>query len=66
MQQFMCDRLSLGREDEDVKNSETLRRNPAGTQSRPAKPGQQPEASLTSPWVTLVTERRQRVNRPCD
>ena len=27
-------------------NSETFRWNPAGNQSRPAEPGQQPEASL--------------------
>src|SRR5216684_3441169 len=41
-------------------------RHPAGNQPRPAKLGQQPEASLTWLRVTVVTERRQRVRRPCD
>jgi len=30
----------------EVYNRETFRRNPAGNQSRPEEPGQQPEASL--------------------
>ena len=34
---------SLGKEEA---KAETFHRNPAGNQSRPAEPGQQPEASL--------------------
>ena len=37
-------RRSSGKENRH--NRETFRRNPAGNQSRPEEPGQQPEASL--------------------
>jgi hypothetical protein len=39
--------------------SETCRSNPVGSQSHPAKPGQQPEASLASWRATVRTKRRQ-------
>ena len=35
-------------------------------ESRPAEPGQQPEASLAWGGATLTAKRRQRVPRPCD
>ena len=34
-------------------------------ESRPAKPGRQPEASLAWGGVTLTAKRRQRVSMPC-
>lgn len=46
--------------------TETLYWNPAGTQSRPTKLGQQSEASLASDGATRQAKRRQRVTRPCD
>src|SRR6266568_5492587 len=39
------------------KSSETLRGNPAGNQSRPAKPGQQPESNLGKRQKTGRVER---------
>ncbi len=53
---------------DDVANdtAETSDRDPAGRQSRPAKAGPQPEASLARPWVTASVKRRQRVGGPCD
>jgi len=42
---------------------ETFRWNPVGTQSHPAKPGQQPEVSLAWRAVTHGTKRRQRACR---
>ena len=45
---------------------ETFRWDPAGKQSRPAKPGQQPEASLAWWRATSTAKRRQRVPMPCD
>lgn len=53
---------------DDVANdiAETSGRNPAGKESRPAKVGHQPEASLARPWATVGVKRRQRVRGPCD
>ncbi len=53
---------------DDVANdiAETSERDPAGSQSRPAKAGPQPEASLAWPWATVDVKRRQRVGGPCD
>jgi len=47
---------SLGKEEVQT---ETFRRDPAGNQSRPAKPGKQLEASLARPRVIVVVKRRQ-------
>src|SRR5262249_43072870 len=46
-------------EKEDHLKCETFYRNPAGNQSRPAKPGQQPEASLAWWRATVPAKRRQ-------
>ncbi len=51
---------------ERASNSETFRRNPAGSQSRLAELGQQPEASLAWGGATLTAKRRQPGQRPCD
>ena len=53
---------------DDVANDtvETLDRDPAGSQSRPAKAGHQPEASLARTRATVDVNRRQRVGGPCD
>jgi hypothetical protein len=45
---------------------ETFHRNPAGNQSRPAEPGQQPEASLAWWRVTSTAKRGQRGQTLCD
>src|ERR1019366_5031399 len=56
----------LGKGGMDVSNiTETFRRNPTGKQSRPAEPGQQPEASLASLGATHGAKRRQPVSKPC-
>ena len=53
---------------DDVANdiAETSGRNPAGKESRPAKVGHQPEASLARPRATVDVKRRQRGCGPCD
>ena len=43
-----------------------FRWNPAGNQSRPVEPDQQPEASLAWGRVTSTAKRRQRDQKPCD
>jgi hypothetical protein len=45
---------------------ETFCRNPAGIQSRPVEPGQQPEASLAWWRVTSTAKRRQPDQTLCD
>jgi hypothetical protein len=52
-------------EEEDRHKRETFCRNPAGNQSRPAEPGQQPEASLARWRVTSTAKRRQPDQTPC-
>ena len=54
------------RERRIISKCETFHRNPAGSQSRPAEPGQQPEASLAWGWVTITAKRRQRDQTLCD
>jgi hypothetical protein len=55
-----------GKGGRDVRRtSETFRWNPAGNQSRPAEPGQRPEASFASGAATYRTKRKQRVLKPC-
>ena len=59
------------REESSGKEEETRTQKPfIGTlrvnESRPAKPSQQPEASLAWGKVTSTAKRRQRVPRPCD
>ena len=49
-----------------ISKCETFHRNPAGSQSRPAEPGLQPEASLAWGWVTITAKRRQRGQTLCD
>ena len=61
--------LTLRREARErriISKCETFHRNPAGSQSRPAEPGQQPEASLAWGWVTITAKRRQRDQTLCD
>ena len=53
------------RERRIISKCETFHRNPAGNQSRPAEPGQQPEASLAWGGATLTAKRKQRVPMPC-
>jgi hypothetical protein len=54
------------RERRIISQCETFRWNPAGNQSRPAEPGQQPEASLAWGRVTVTAKRRQRDQTLCD
>ncbi len=64
----VCARTSLGKEDGDVdaspQSQKPSERDLAGDQSRPAKAGHQPEASLA--WAALQGHLRQRGRRPCD
>jgi hypothetical protein len=54
------------RERRIISQCETFQRNPAGNQSRPAEPGQQPEASLAWCRATVIAKRRQRDQTLCD
>ena len=54
------------RERRIISQCETFHRNPAGNQSRPAEPGQQPEASLAWCRATVPAKRRQRDQTLCD
>jgi hypothetical protein len=49
-----------------ISKCETFHWNPAGNQSRPAEPGQQPAASLAWWRVTSTAKRRQRDQTLCD
>src|SRR5215831_7752596 len=53
-------------EEEDRHKRETFCRNPAGNQSRPVEPGQQPEASLARWRATSTAKRRQPDQTLCD
>jgi hypothetical protein len=71
--QCMSQRTKLGlalrqeaRERRIILKCETFRWNPAGNQSRPAEPGQQPEASLAWGRATVTAKRRQRDQTLCD
>jgi hypothetical protein len=55
---FLSRQGKLG-EGGSLAKTETFHRDPAGSQSRPAKPGKQPETSLAWLWVTTVVKRRQ-------
>ena len=54
---------SSGKENQQC---ETFHWNPAGNQSRPAEPGQQPEASHARWRVTSTAKRSQRDQTLCD
>src|SRR5262249_845109 len=65
--QLVVRQVKTGKGGKDVGNIlETFGRDPAGNQSCPVEPGQQPEASLASTGVIRTAKRRQRVHQPCD
>ena len=72
LDEFWCQatlKLTLrqeARERRIISKCETFHRNPAGNQSRPAEPGQQPEASLAWGRATVTAKRRQRDQTLCD
>jgi hypothetical protein len=61
----LCDRPSLSEEDVMMTNR-NFTMEPSGFESRPAKVGHQPEASVAWTSATAAAKRTQRACRPCD